>query len=82
MIGLVRPWLARLVIHRDGNIATFDAMESLGAQSFGMPASRSRCPPVTMPDEKAELLATCAARGRDHAPAAPRHVTPRHATPA
>ncbi len=37
--------------------------------SLGIPGQ-----PVTMPDEKAEAVATCTARGQEDAPAAPRHA--------
>jgi hypothetical protein len=62
--------LLHLVIHPDGNIW----MVGCGGK-LGIALARDVGQPVTMPDEKAEVVATCTVRGREDAPAAPRHAS-------
>ena len=66
MICLHRPWLLHLVIHPDGNIWTVDVVESSQSHSLGMP--------ITMPHEKAAVVATehCARLRRCAGSASPR----------
>jgi hypothetical protein len=63
---LHRPWLLHLVIHPDGNIWTVDVVESSQSHSLGMP--------ITMPHEKAAVVATehCARLRRCAGSASPR----------
>ena len=68
MSGIWTPGLPgllhQLVIHPDGNIWMVDVA-----------LARDTGQPVTMPDEKAEAVATYTARGRQGAAAAPRHAS-------
>jgi hypothetical protein len=46
-----------------------------GGGKLGIALARDAGQPVMLPDEKAEAVATCTARGREDAPAAARHAS-------
>jgi hypothetical protein len=66
--------MARMVNERRGTPCI--GLEHVTPDRKSIMASRSFGRPVTMPDEMAEAVATYTARGREDAPAAPRHGQP------